>query len=137
MQLTWLAAQWCGLAVTCNVQHIVTNHTECQISQERRAALPSPITGAWLHMLIQKMHYMFIQKMRYSLTSCQLYFLVPLSSFLAHFLAYTDIVIYIYIYIWVILLKTGQNCDIEGKNSKCEFFLCYYLEMNAWHLLCT
>ena len=24
--------------------------------------------------------------------------------------------------IWVILLKTGQNCDIEGKNSKCEFF---------------
>ena len=26
------------------------------------------------------------------------------------------------IYIWVILLKTGQNCDIEGKNSKCEFF---------------
>ena len=24
--------------------------------------------------------------------------------------------------IWVILLKTGQNCDIEGKNSKCQFF---------------
>ena len=24
-------------------------------------------------------------------------------------------------HIWVILLKTGQNCDIEGKNSKCEF----------------
>ena len=24
--------------------------------------------------------------------------------------------------IWVILLKTGQNCDIGGKNSKCEFF---------------
>ena len=23
---------------------------------------------------------------------------------------------------WVILLKTGQNCDIEGKNSNCEFF---------------
>ena len=22
----------------------------------------------------------------------------------------------------VILLKTGQNCDIEGKNSECEFF---------------
>ena len=22
-----------------------------------------------------------------------------------------------YIYIWVILLKTGQNCDKEGKNS--------------------
>ena len=30
---------------------------------------------------------MFIQKMHYSLTSCQLYFLVPLSSFLAHLLA--------------------------------------------------
>ena len=29
---------------------------------------------------------------------------------------------YIIIYIWVILLKTGQNCDTEGKNSKCEFF---------------
>ena len=26
------------------------------------------------------------------------------------------------IYIWVILLKTSQNCDIDGKNSKCEFF---------------
>ena len=24
--------------------------------------------------------------------------------------------------IWVIPLKTGQNCDIEGKNSECEFF---------------
>ena len=23
---------------------------------------------------------------------------------------------------WVILLKSGQNCDIECKNSKCEFF---------------
>ena len=22
----------------------------------------------------------------------------------------------------VILLKTGQNCDAEDKNSKCEFF---------------
>ena len=32
---------------------------------------------------------------------------------------------------WVIFLKIGQNCDIEGKNSKCEFFLCYYLEMKA------
>ena len=31
--------------------------------------------------------YVFIQKMHYSLTSCQLYFLVPLSSFLAHLLA--------------------------------------------------
>ena len=25
-------------------------------------------------------------------------------------------------HIWVILLKTGQNCDIEGNNSECEFF---------------
>ena len=24
--------------------------------------------------------------------------------------------------IWVIFLNTGQNCDIEGKNSECEFF---------------
>ena len=31
--------------------------------------------------------HVFIQKMYYSLTSCQLYFLVPLSSFLAHLLA--------------------------------------------------
>ena len=29
----------------------------------------------------------------------------------------------LYIYIWVILLKTGQNRDTEGKNSKCEFFI--------------
>ena len=26
-------------------------------------------------------------------------------------------------YIWVILLKTGQNCDTEDKNSKYNFFL--------------
>ena len=38
------------LVAMCNVQHIVTNHTEIQISQERRAALPSPFTGRWLHM---------------------------------------------------------------------------------------
>ena len=25
--------------------------------------------------------------------------------------------------IWVILLKTGKNCDIEGENSECDFFL--------------
>ena len=31
--------------------------------------------------------HVFIQKMHYSLTSCQFYFLVPLSSFLAHLLA--------------------------------------------------
>ena len=50
-QLTaWLAAQWCGLVVMCSVQHIVINHMESQISQERRAALPSPFTGGWLHM---------------------------------------------------------------------------------------
>ena len=45
-----VAAQWRGLVVMCNVQHLVTNHTESQISQERRAALPSPFTGGWLHM---------------------------------------------------------------------------------------
>ena len=28
-----------------------------------------------------------------------------------------------HIYIWVILLKTGQKCDIEGNSSKCEFFM--------------
>ena len=38
----------------CNVQHLVTNHTESQISQERRAALPSPFTGGWLHMCSSK-----------------------------------------------------------------------------------
>ena len=33
LQLTaWLAAQWCGLVVMYNVQHIVTNHTKSQIS---------------------------------------------------------------------------------------------------------
>ena len=31
-------------------------------------------------------------------------------------------VIPMYTYIWVTLLKIGQKCDIEGKNSKCEFF---------------
>ena len=55
LQLTaWLAiaAQWSGLIVLCNVQRIVTNHTESQFFQERRAAMPSPftVTGGWLHM---------------------------------------------------------------------------------------
>ena len=61
----------------CNVQHLVTNHTESQISQneEQHCLLPSLVDDV------------FIQKMHYSLTSCQLYFLVPLSSFLAHLLA--------------------------------------------------
>ena len=35
--------------------------------------------------------HVFIQKMQYSHTSCQLYFLVPLSSFLAHLLAVSHI----------------------------------------------
>ena len=39
----------------CNVQHLVTNHTESQISQEQRAAQPSLFTGGWLH-------HVFIQK---------------------------------------------------------------------------
>ena len=69
----------------CNVQHLVTNHTESQISQEWRAALPSPFTGGWLHMCSLK------KKMHYSLTACQLYFLVPPSSFLAHLLALSHI----------------------------------------------
>ena len=38
----------------CNIQHLVTNHTESRISQERRAALPSPFTGGWLHMCSSK-----------------------------------------------------------------------------------
>ena len=38
----------------------------------------------------------------YSLTSCQLYLLVPLSSFLAHLLALSHIYIYIYIYMSMI-----------------------------------
>ena len=37
--------------------------------------------------------HVFIQKMHYSLTSCQLYFLVPLSSFLAHLLALSHILL--------------------------------------------
>ena len=84
-KISWVFAVNCLISSTviwacCNVQHLVTNHTESQISQERRAALPSPFTGGWLHMCsLKKMHYL--------LTSCQLYFLVPLSSFLAHLLA--------------------------------------------------
>ena len=75
----------------CNVQHLVTNHTESQVSQERRAALPSPFTGGWLHMCS-------FRKMHYSLTSCQLYFLVTLSSFLAHLLALSHRYYIIYIF---------------------------------------
>ena len=35
---------------------------------------------------------------------------------------YIYLSLYISIYIWVNLLKTGQNCDIEDTNSKCELF---------------
>ena len=28
-----------------------------------------------------------------------------------------------FLFSWVILLKTGQNSDIEGKNSECDFLL--------------
>ena len=90
-KISWVFAVNCMISSTvmwacCNVyvQHIVTNHTESQISQERRAALPSPFTGGWLHMCSFKKKK---KKMHYSLTFCQLYFLVPLSSFLAHLLA--------------------------------------------------
>ena len=87
MSLTaWLAAQWCGLVVMCNVQHLVTNHIEGQISREQWEALPSPFTGGWLHMCS------FKKCLIYSLTSCQLYFLVLLSSFLAHLLTYSHII---------------------------------------------
>ena len=83
LQLTaWLAAQWCGLVVMYNDQHLVTNHTKSQISQERRAVLPSPFTGRCLHMCSLKKCITHSQ-----VTTCQLYFLVPLSSFLAHLLA--------------------------------------------------
>ena len=30
--------------------------------------------------------------------------------------------------IWVILLKTGPKCDIEGKNSECDVFLMLLFE---------
>ena len=33
-----------------------------------------------------------------------------------------DIYLSSYLSIWVILLKIGQNCNIEGNNSECEFF---------------
>ena len=68
----------------CNDQHLVTNHTKTksQISQEQRAALPSPFTGGCLHMCSLKKCITHSQ-----VTTCQLYFLVPLSSFLAQLLA--------------------------------------------------
>ena len=43
-------ACYAWVVAMCNGQHIVTNHTESQISQEWRAALPSPFIGGWLHM---------------------------------------------------------------------------------------
>ena len=86
----------------CNVEHIVTNHTESQIYQEQRATLPSPFTGGSLHVSIQKMHY--------SLTSCQLYFLVPLSSFLAHLLALSRLTVNPFI---------ALACKISQLKSAC------------------
>ena len=37
---------------------------------------------------------------------------------------------------WVILLKTGQNCDIDGTILKCEFF---YVIIWKWklHISCV
>ena len=80
----WLAALWCGFVAMCNVQHIVTNHTESQVYSGTKSSTAFSLHW-WmtLHVLIQKIHY--------SLTSCQLHFPVPLSSFLAHLLALSHI----------------------------------------------
>ena len=80
LQLTaWWAAQWCGLVVMCKVQHIVTNHTESQISrkEEQHCLLPPLVDD-----------FTCVHSKNPLLTSRQLYFLVPLSSFLAHLLAH-------------------------------------------------
>ena len=47
--------------------------------------------------------HVFIQKIHYSLTSCQLYFLVPLSSFLAGLLALSHTV---YTYVKINIKRT-------------------------------
>ena len=63
----------------------------------------------------------FIQKMHYSLTSYQLYFLVPLSSFLAHFLALCHIYIYIYIYMSLCQKVLGEDHPFFGHKYFCRF----------------
>ena len=67
----------------CNVQHIVTNHIELWRSVFSGTKSSTALSLHWMT------SHVFIQKMHYSLASCQLYFLVPLSSFLAHLLAYS------------------------------------------------
>ena len=67
----------------CNVHHIVTDHTEGQISRNKEHSLVDDLTR--------------VHSENTLLTSCQLYFLVPLSSFLAHLSALSHIYIYIYI----------------------------------------
>ena len=62
--------------------------------------------------------------MHYSLTSCQLYFLVPLSSFLAHLLALSNI-IYNILFSLLIFLFVRQKkhlpdrCNIYFISGKC------------------
>ena len=100
----------------CNVQHLVTNHTQSQISQERRAALPSPFT-AWMT------SHVFIKKMQYSFTSFQLYFLVPLSSFLAHLLAS---------HICIFLVKSVKayinHSPIQKYLTNNSHFICFHCQ---------
>ena len=68
--------------------------------------------------------HVFIQKMHYSFTSCKLYFVVPLSSFLAHLLALSHIYIerYRYIRIYVSALKI-----YEGTMNFCKDTLWLYV----------
>ena len=64
-----------------NILSQITLKVKFLRNEEQHCLLPS---------LVMTSH-VFIQKMHYSLTSCQLYFLVPLSSFLAHLLALSHI----------------------------------------------
>ena len=48
-KISWVFTVNCTVMWACNVQYLVTNHTESQISQEQRAALPSLFTGGRLH----------------------------------------------------------------------------------------
>ena len=109
-KISWIFAVNCMISSTvmwacCNVQHFITNHTESQISQEWRAALPSPFTGGWLHMCS------FI-KMHYSLTSCQLYILVPVLFSCARFGTKS------YIYELTLVISIMCNCLAHSHQLK-------------------
>ena len=97
-----------------NILSQITLKVKFLRNEEQHCLLPSP--RGWLHMCLLK-------KMQYSFTSFQLYFLVPLSSFLAHLLAS---------HICIFLVKSVKayinHSPIQKYLTNNSHFICFHCQ---------